>query len=303
MPRRTGFTLIELLVVIAIIGVLVALLLPAVQAAREAARRASCVNNLKQIIVGLQTYHDAQKMLPLSRRSVGGITWMAEILPYIEEQSVFSLYQPSSPYTHATNQTFRESTISVYACPSRRPPGRTRPYANIMGGITDYAGSIGASDDDDPGVAASYPQYVPPNGAFQRVKPLKFKHFTDGLTHTLFAGEKFVHIDHFGEPVDSKGNYQMDGGAFDGGPARGWGSTRGAGQSAKGLYSYPIADRPDPPVPSDYVFCFGSYHPGVCQFALGDGSVKPLLNAIDVITLGKLADRSGGEVVSDTGVL
>src|SRR5262245_15126260 len=82
MARHTGFTLVELLVVIAILGVLVALLLPAVQAAREASRRASCVNNLKQIVIGLHNYHDAKKVLPFSRTSVGGITWMADILPF-----------------------------------------------------------------------------------------------------------------------------------------------------------------------------------------------------------------------------
>jgi type II secretory pathway pseudopilin PulG len=287
-------------VVIAIIGILVALLLPAVQAAREAARRASCVNNLKQLGIALQNYHDTKKVLPFSRSAVGGITWMADILPFIEEQNVYSLYQPSLPYADAANQAFRESAIPTFACPSRRPPGRTVDTANPAGGITDYSGSIGASDDDDPDIAKTYPQYVPPNGPFQRVKRLKFKNFTDGLSHTLFVGEKFVHTDHFGEPTDSKGNYQMDGGAFDGGPARGWGSTRAAGQSAKGLYSYPLADRRDPAVPSDYVFCFGSYHPGICQFTMGDGSVRPIQNSIDVITLGRLADRAGGEVVSDS---
>ena len=89
---HNGFTLVELLVVIAIIGILVALLLPAIQAAREAARRAQCVNNLKQVGVAMQNYHDVHKTLPMGSYSCCFGTWQMAILPFIEEQQLADLY-------------------------------------------------------------------------------------------------------------------------------------------------------------------------------------------------------------------
>src|SRR3954451_10032584 len=91
--KKLAFTLVELLVVIAIIGVLVALLLPAVQAARESARRSQCTNNLKQLGVAMQNYHDAKRQLPLGNISCCWGTWQMLILPYIEQQQLGALYQ------------------------------------------------------------------------------------------------------------------------------------------------------------------------------------------------------------------
>src|SRR5262245_11796454 len=91
--RPRGFTLVELLVVIAIIGILVALLLPAIQSAREAARRSQCINNLKQLGVAFQNYHDTHKQLPLGNHSCCWGTWQMSILPFIEEQQLGDLYQ------------------------------------------------------------------------------------------------------------------------------------------------------------------------------------------------------------------
>src|SRR5947208_3433039 len=90
--RRAGFTLVELLVVIAIIGVLVALLLPAVQTAREAARRSQCTNNLRQMAIGLHNYHDVNQSFPLNYRPVtaGPYSWMQAILPYIEQANLYN---------------------------------------------------------------------------------------------------------------------------------------------------------------------------------------------------------------------
>src|SRR4051794_17052246 len=91
--KHRGFTLVELLVVIAIIGILVAMLLPAIQAARESARRAQCVNNLKQLGVAFQNYHDTYKKLPIGAYSCCWGTWQMAILPFIEEQQLADMYQ------------------------------------------------------------------------------------------------------------------------------------------------------------------------------------------------------------------
>jgi prepilin-type N-terminal cleavage/methylation domain-containing protein len=123
--KSAAFTLVELLVVIAIIGILVALLLPAIQAAREAARRTQCANSLRQQGVALQNHHDSKKAFPFGVEMEGGIsqgralsTWAIEIMPYAEDQSLRSLYDTKTATTLNTNQTFRETFIPVYQCPS-----------------------------------------------------------------------------------------------------------------------------------------------------------------------------------------
>ncbi len=128
---RIGFTLIELLVVIAIIGVLVALLLPAIQAARESARRSSCGNNLKQIGLGLQNYHDARKtfpyscVVPVQNGSPGyvgqaniGPNWVIAMLPYIESTNVLSLYVKTQFVDSVANQSFVSANLPFMLCPS-----------------------------------------------------------------------------------------------------------------------------------------------------------------------------------------
>jgi len=148
--RRGGFTLVELLVVIAIIGVLVALLLPAVQAAREAARRMQCTNNLKQLGLALHNFHDVNKVFPASdielptSPSVSHkwkASWVPYILPYVEQQAIFQLYRfdrhwaDAATNDHASGPT--KQNIKSFLCPSA-PARNTRP-ANGGRANTDYA--------------------------------------------------------------------------------------------------------------------------------------------------------------------
>jgi prepilin-type N-terminal cleavage/methylation domain-containing protein len=149
--RRLAFTLVELLVVIAIIGVLVALLLPAVQAAREAARRMQCTNNLKQLGLSLHNFHDVNKRFPAadeelaaspSTSSKWNCSWMPRILPFIEQQSLYQLYRFDRHWTdattndHPTNGPIKKN-LKAFLCPSA-PPRNTRP-TNTNRGNTDYA--------------------------------------------------------------------------------------------------------------------------------------------------------------------
>ena len=129
--RRAAFTLVELLVVIAIIGILIALLLPAVQAAREAARRTQCANNLKQIGLAVQNYQDTKNALPPARIGGGGhATWAALVLPYIEQESAGELWDFTLSYFHQT-QAAQQAQIKVYFCPARRSP----PQLSINGDL------------------------------------------------------------------------------------------------------------------------------------------------------------------------
>ncbi len=126
---RRGFTLVELLVVIAIIGILVALLLPAVQSAREAARRTQCTNHLKQLGLGLHNYHVSHNKLPWGNAYPGGImaalSWSTMILPYIEEQGHYELFDFSKDMSHANNAIALTIPVQTFTCPSD-PRSRTR---------------------------------------------------------------------------------------------------------------------------------------------------------------------------------
>ena len=144
-PHRVGFTLVELLVVIAIIGVLVALLLPAIQAAREAARRSSCGNNFKQLGLALQNYHDARKTFPYSEVQSAaapaltygyqGPTWVVAVLPFIEGSNVLTLYNKNAFWMDAAaNISFRSSNLPFMICPSDSYAGTQFNGTNV--GIT-----------------------------------------------------------------------------------------------------------------------------------------------------------------------
>ena len=161
--RPHGFTLVELLVVIAIIGVLVALLLPAVQSARESAPRASCANNLHQIGVALQSFHGDHKKLPPSRYFNGYPTWFAIILPYVEEQNLGHLWQLDKPFYANVNKTARETSVRIFRCPSRGgidlvldSQGNSGDN-DTLGASGDYAGNAGSDNPSGPFPAYWWP--------------------------------------------------------------------------------------------------------------------------------------------------
>ncbi len=143
---RQAFTLVELLVVIAIIGILVALLLPAIQAARESARRSQCQNQLKQMGLALNNYHDARKGYPTGRngRDEKAVSWAFLILPYMEEQAVYDSFKRTLPVDHIDNSQAMRVPIAGYVCPSRRSPGADRDFdASSTGTVVKAAGTRG----------------------------------------------------------------------------------------------------------------------------------------------------------------
>src|SRR4029079_15541446 len=140
--KNRGFTLVELLVVIAIIGVLVALLLPAVQMAREAARRTQCANNLKQLGLGAQNFHDTRRFLPPSRlannpagtpANLRFVTWAVLLLPYIEQKGFYDRWNITLPY-HKHTAAVTRYAVPTYFCPSRRRPQAAFSAENANGG-------------------------------------------------------------------------------------------------------------------------------------------------------------------------
>lgn len=324
--RAGGFTLVELLVVIAIIGILVALLLPAIQAAREAARRSQCQNNIKQIGLAIHLFHDTKKALPPARIDCNHGTWAGEIWPYLEEGSVADLYDPELSYYFQPKQSI-EAQVSVYLCPSRRiapqlsVEGDDRPGVptHVAGGLSDYAVSNGDGYDyvgvgkgesgnsgENPGDNKSIP-----NGAFRfgprvadkcfgfdpmlrlkggYVAVSNFKKMVDGLSKTIFAGEKHVpEID----PRDGSSafgkKYTRDNSVYNPDYHRSF--------SRYGSAKVPIAIARDEPIANLDYAPFGSWHPGICQFLMGDSSVRSINSSLDGITLGRLTNVRDGEVI------
>src|SRR5262245_41098375 len=186
--NRRAFTLIELLVVIAIIAVLTGLLMPAVQAAREAARRAQCVNNLKQIGIALHHYHDTCGALPGAYLvyNVTSFSALSMVLPHMDQLSHYNALNFSRPQDDPTNDTVRLTTLSSFVCPSDLPNPLT-----ARGGQTNYMADMGswivwqAATGPNVGLAS-------PNGTFFGNSSTRFADITDGLSNTGFFSERVL---------------------------------------------------------------------------------------------------------------
>jgi prepilin-type N-terminal cleavage/methylation domain-containing protein/prepilin-type processing-associated H-X9-DG protein len=275
--KRSGFTLVELLVVIAIIGILIALLLPAVQAAREAARRMQCTNHQKQIALALRVYHDAHNTFPWGQLVYGnpaggwGWSWTAHILPQMDLSSAAAALDLKQPMNAPGNINLVRIRQSVFLCPTdttapangiaSAQPG---PFSIANPGVapTNYVGNGGAFDaPDDPFIPVTAAHFSKRNGVLMRAAGVRIQDIRDGLSNTALLGEAIY--------------YNFTGG-WD---PRLYGSARGNEQRFAAVLALIKmgGGKMNPPLNAADVVrreAFASFHPGGGNFALCDGSVR-----------------------------
>jgi prepilin-type N-terminal cleavage/methylation domain-containing protein/prepilin-type processing-associated H-X9-DG protein len=283
-----GFTLIELLVVIAIISVLIALLLPAVQSAREAARRSQCVNNLMQVGIAMQSYDSAHEVLPpgvvsqtgpvLDQPKGYGFGWMTQILPYFEQKNVYNHFNLKVSVYDSENLTTRTSLVRSFLCPSDSGPARDKNRV----AMTSYAG---VHHDVEAPIAADN------HGVLFLNSSVSSENVTDGTSNTLYVGEKLVDGLDLGWASGSRSSLRNTGLNVNRTPGPGFGKP-GAGSLT------PAEDRDLSKMGTpEFVGGFGSRHPGGSNFLFGDGSVRFVKSSVGATIYQRLANRADGEII------
>ena len=328
-PYR-AFTLVELLVVIAIIGILVALLLPAVQAAREAARRSSCTNNLVQMIIGIHTYESAHRVYPTGTIDAQGPiqnvprgyhhSWVTHLLPYVDQRVAYNHVDRSVSVYHKNNSTVRTLEPGLFRCSSS---------VINRGGHTNYAA---VHHDVEAPIDSNN------NGVFFLNTRVRYLDVSDGASQTLFLGEKLCIVGDLGWMSGTNATLRNTGTPinavlvlqrrFRGLQARDSASaSRGFDDFDRSMQSQVLGEPTEPPggmtalgaepeaapvsplpagtgpvvkgipMTATAVGGFASQHPGGASFALGDGSVKFFADTINTKLLQQLAHRADGQLL------
>jgi prepilin-type N-terminal cleavage/methylation domain-containing protein len=320
--RHAGFTLVELLVVIAIIGILVSLLLPAVQSAREAARRIQCSNNLKQLSLACLGHEDVHSQLPsggwnwewtgdadlgYGREQPG--SWIYNILPFLEQQSIRDMPGDGQPDTITADQRRKGAAMEsmmfdTINCPTRRAPtpgpaDGYSPYsarnadASLVDFVakSDYAANIGPIANgqfcsQNPGVPG-YKTYkwddceedvavIDGIGVIYGTSEVELRQVTDGLSNTYLIGEKYLNPDDYLASEDYTDLESAYSGSND--------------DSLRGTSLEPIPDTPQ----IGFNSRFGSAHPSVFLMAMCDGSVDAVSYEVELVVFAETGSRAGG---------
>ncbi len=299
--QKRGFTLIELLVVIAIIAILIALLLPAVQQAREAARRSTCKNNLKQIGLGLHNYHDAHRIFPFATvlkvnarsytdQALARQSWFHMVLPFVDQAPLYDKirtgFSAGNVYAGHSQAT---AIIPVFMCPS--DPNSGKSVSAIDGGNGFHSNYLLCSGSTSQGADGTYPAL---NGIFFNVSNIRIRDVIDGLSNTIAASE----INIVSNNADFRGAV--------------WNTWNNAGATFTTLRSpntlvgdITAGCRVAPLAPcgassaNNQQIHARSQHVGGVHCLLADGSVRFISENIDTGTFNALGTRAGGEVLGE----
>jgi prepilin-type N-terminal cleavage/methylation domain-containing protein/prepilin-type processing-associated H-X9-DG protein len=294
---RRALTIIELLVVLAIVGVMLAMLVPAVQAARESARRTSCLNNLKQIGTALQSYHSHARSFPPGYRTLvnssdsddegPGWGWAAFILQHVEESNVAQLVKLDEPIESPANEPARMVSIATYTCPSDSQlhsvveiPSIANDTVICQAAAASYVGSVGTVRQTCKVCRDRF------DGVFGRNSRTSLSNITDGVTKTMLVGERQHGLSTpvwAGVVTRSMIVDRLKAGKVAAGPAYVLGTTFLHGDEEE------LEERSRETVAE----IFGSDHPGVMNFAFCDGSVRPVAVGIDDKTFMALSTARG----------
>lgn len=254
--HRNAFTLVELLVVIAIIGVLVALLLPAVQAAREAARRIQCANNLKQVGLAVHMFHDSKGYIPYQEPGTNLFSPFTSVLPYLEQENMARRYDPTRAPTDPVNLPISSIPLKSYLCPSM-----PRPAASASTAYSSYVASVGSSYNWD-----LFSSKV--NGFFAVTERIALRDVTDGLSSTLAVGEQGYQLKDYPTAGQTGGETSWPFGY----PASSFGSAYNKLNHKQHVLN---------PIRTSGLGSFRSNHVGGCNFAMADGAVRFVADAIN----------------------
>ncbi len=302
MRRRCGFTLVELLVVITIIGILISLLLPAVQSAREAARRLQCTNNLKQLGLALHNYHQALKSFPAGTSTsipgnckngsdCRGNPMYVPLLPYVEQAAIEQRYSYVLDWGYASwGDSAQNAGLGVFQCPSM-------PLWNEVQNRRDYFGCSGGRESS---WTCRFGE-VFRDGLFCINQWVRIEDIRDGSSNTIAMGEsshpaKWGSGDGYGDPMVG-GPVTWKFGADCAAPCTS-GTTHSLGRAFR-VTKYPInADLRPMEDTDNNEYPFASHHPGGAQFVFADGHVSFLSDSIDLTLYQSLSTYAGGEPVS-----
>ncbi len=289
--RRTGFTLIELLVVIAIIAILIALLLPAVQQAREAARRSTCKNNLRQIGLALHNYHDSHNAFPpgwigveagvANFEAESGFGWGTQVLPYLDQGPLYNELILTQSMVSTNNQAWIDTVLPVFQCPSDPKPNTWEAEDESTNtfelATANYAGVFGTGELHDCEGLTGAPNVVcSSNGMFFHNSSIRIRDITDGTSNTLMNGER-----RYVEGADLQGTWA--------------GAVPDMEEGAAAV----VGHASHPPNEGLHSEDFGSRHTGGAHFILADGHVRFISENINETLYQKLATIRGGEVIGE----